>query len=183
MAVTQRWAADEASERVRDALGSRVGSVEVNLGDVVVRCERDQLPEVVRVLRDEGGFTFFSFLSAVDWSEYTVEEGEPTRELEVLVHLYAPDHAAHVTVRVPVSFADPTCPTISGLFLGALWHEREMWDMYGIGFTGHPNLVRLYLPEDFDGHPGLKAFKLPSRTLVKEWPGAKDPDEAAAGGR
>jgi NADH:ubiquinone oxidoreductase subunit C len=55
--------------------------------------------------------------------------------------------------------------------------------MYGIDFEGHPRLVGLYLPEDFDGHPGLRSFKLPSRSLVKEWPGAKDPDEAAAGGR
>ena len=53
---------------------------------------------------------------------------------------------------------------------------------YGIDFEGHPQLVHLYLPEDFEGHPGLKSFKLPGRTTVKPWPGAKDPEEAAAGG-
>ena len=48
-------------------------------------------------------------------------------------------------------------------------------------FEGHPRLVGLYLPEDFDGHPGLKSFKLPTRTLVKAWPGAKDPAAASSG--
>jgi NADH-quinone oxidoreductase subunit C len=54
--------------------------------------------------------------------------------------------------------------------------------MFGIDFEGHPGLINLYLPEDFDGHPGLRSFKLPSR-FVKDWPGAKDPEEAAGGGR
>jgi NADH:ubiquinone oxidoreductase subunit C len=55
--------------------------------------------------------------------------------------------------------------------------------MFGIDFEGHPRLVNLYLTEDFEGNPGLKSFKLPARTTVKDWPGAKDPEEAAAGGR
>jgi NADH:ubiquinone oxidoreductase subunit C len=55
--------------------------------------------------------------------------------------------------------------------------------MFGIHFTDHPNLTTLYLSEDFEGHPMLKSFKLPARSFVKDWPGAKDPDEAAAGGR
>ncbi|HEX2241192.1 MAG TPA: NADH-quinone oxidoreductase subunit C, partial [Actinomycetota bacterium] len=103
--------------------------------------------------------------------------------LEVLVRVYSPEYAIGVTVHVPVDLENPTCPTISDIYGGALWHERECHEMYGIDFEGHPRLVNLYLPEDFRGHPGLRSFKLPSRNLIKEWPGAKDPDEAAAGGR
>ncbi|HET7481962.1 MAG TPA: NADH-quinone oxidoreductase subunit C [Actinomycetota bacterium] len=184
MPVTERIPVDEAVERARAALSGRA-EVTSNQGAVDVTCARPDLVGVVQTLRDTDGlrFNFFSFLSAVDWSEYPVEEGEQARELEVLILLYAPERALHVAIHVPVPFDDPTCPSITSLFGGAIWHERECHDLFGIVFGGHPRLVNIYLPEDFDGHPGLKSFKLPTRSLVKEWPGAKDPDEAAAGGR
>jgi NADH-quinone oxidoreductase subunit C len=81
-----------------------------------------------------------------------------------------------------VDLEAPSCPSITDLFHGALWHERETHEMFGIDFAGHPRLVNLYLPEDFVGNPMRKAFKLPGR-VIKDWPGAKDPEEAAAGGR
>jgi NADH:ubiquinone oxidoreductase subunit C len=87
-----------------------------------------------------------------------------------------------VNVHVPVDPESPECPSITAVFRGALWQERECHEMFGIVFDGHPGLSNLYLPEDFEGHPGRRSFKLPSRA-VKDWPGAKDPDEAAAGGR
>jgi NADH-quinone oxidoreductase subunit C len=122
-----------------------------------------------------------TFLSGVDRSELGGEEA--AGGMEVLIHLYSQDCAAHVNVHVPVDPEDPRCPSITPIFAGANWHERETHEMFGIEFEGHPRQVGLYLPEDFEGHPGLRSFKLPSRSLVKEWPGAKDPDEAAAGGR
>jgi NADH:ubiquinone oxidoreductase subunit C len=100
-----------------------------------------------------------------------------------LIHVYSPQYGIQVFVHVPVELSGATVPSISGIYGGAIWHERECHEMFGIDFEGHPRLVGLYLPEDFEGHPGLRSFKLPTRTLVKPWPGAKDPDEAAAGGR
>lgn len=184
MTVIERVQGEEAAARVRDALGGLATEVRPNAEQVDVWTTPGNYVEVVTKLRDADGlrFRFFTFLSAIDWSEYPVEEGEETRELELLVHLYSPDHATHVSVRVPLLFG-ATCPSISHVFGGAIWHERECWEMFGIEFEGHPRLVGLYLPEDFEGNPGLKSFKLPTRTLVKDWPGAKDPDEAAAGGR
>ena len=184
MTVTERVQGDEAVTRVRNALGELATEVRANAEHVDVWTTPSNYVEVITKLRDAEDlrFRFFTFLSAIDWSEYPVEEGEETRELELLVHLYAPEHATHVSIRVPLPFG-ATCPSISDVFGGAIWHERECWEMFGIEFEGHPRLVGLYLPEDFDGHPGLKSFKLPTRTLVKDWPGAKDPDEAAAGGR
>ncbi|MCA1709307.1 MAG: NADH-quinone oxidoreductase subunit C, partial [Actinobacteria bacterium] len=126
----------------------------------------------------ELGLEFFTFITAIDRSEFADEPGG----LEVLVHLYSPDRAIHVNIHVPLDADNPTCPTLTGLFRGSDWHERETAEMFGIHFEGHPKLVNLYLPEDFEGHPLLRSFKIPTR-LVKDWPGAKDPEEAAAGGR
>lgn len=178
--VLERVSAEEALSRAQSALGDRVSDAKVNQGAVDVTCTPQDLVEVARTLRDAEGIRcrFFSVLSGVDRSEVADDPGG----LEVLLHLYSPDYAFNVTVHVPVDASEPVCPSITEVFTGALWHERECFEMYGIHFEGHPRLVNLYLPEDFEGHPGLRSFKLPSR-IVKDWPGAKDPEEAAAGGR
>ena len=178
--ATRGIGSDEALRRVESALGSRVRDLRLNFGHVDCICDPSELPGVVTELRDnsELALHFFSFLSAVDRSEFADEPGG----LEVLVHLYSPEHVIHVTIHVPLEEDSPACPTLTGVFRGADWHERETAEMFGIHFEGHPRLVNLYLPEDFEGHPGLRSFKIPTR-LVKEWPGAKDPEEAAAGGR
>ena len=67
----------------------------------------------------------------------------------------------------------PRVETWSRVYRGADWHERETWEMYGFGFDGHPNLVHIYLPHDFEGHPLRKDFPLLARE-VKPWPGLVD---------
>ena len=178
--VLERVSPEEALTRVQAALGDRVSDVKVNHGSVDCTCSPEHFVEVAQILRDADGIRcrFFTFLSGVDRSEVADNPGG----LEVLLHVYSPENALHVTVHVPVDADDPHCPTITGVYRGALWQERECHEMYGVDFDGHPKLVNLYLPEDFDGRPGLRSFKLPGR-VVKEWPGAKDPEEAAAGGR
>ena len=184
MPVIDRVAPEQALERVRSALGDAVTSLQLNRGQVDLVCEADRFVDVVRTLRTADGlrFEFFTFLSAVDRSEFGGGDGEKAGGLEVLLHLYSPDYVMHVNVHVPVELGNASCPSITGEFAGANWHEREIHEMFGIDFPGHPGLVNLYLPEDFDGHPGLRSFKLPSRS-IKDWPGAKDPEEAAGGGR
>jgi NADH-quinone oxidoreductase subunit C len=178
--VLERVSAEDALARVQSALGEKATEARVNHGAVDLTCSPEDVVHVARTLRDAEGlrFRFFSFLSAVDRSEVADNPGG----LEVLLHVYSPDYGIHVTVHVPVDAGDPKCPSITGVYEGALWHERECHEMFGIDFEGHPRLVNLYLPEDFEGRPGLRSFKLPSR-IVKDWPGAKDPEEAAAGGR
>ena len=171
---------DEALRRVESAIGMRVRDLRLNFGQIDFTCDAGALVDVVTQLRDapELGLRFFTFLTAIDRSEFADEPGG----LEVLVHLYSPEHVIHVNIHVPLEADDPVCPTLTGLFRGSDWHERETAEMFGIRFEDHPRLVNLYLPEDFEGHPLLRSFKIPTR-LVKDWPGAKDPEEAAAGGR
>ena len=171
---------EEALRRVGDALGDRVTDQRINYGDVDVTCAPENLIEVMRSLRDVESLRceFFTFLSGVDRTEFADEPGG----LEVLIHVYSPQHVFHVNVHVPVDAEAPSCPSITGIYRGAQWQERETHEMFGIEFDGHPGLTNLFLPEDFEGHPLRKSFKLPSR-VVKPWPGAKDPEEASAGGR
>jgi NADH-quinone oxidoreductase subunit C len=171
---------EEARRRVDDAIGGRVTDIAVNFGHVDVTCAPENLIEVMTGLRDVEFLNceFFTFLTGVDRSTFADEPGG----LEVLIHVYSPEHVLHVTVHVPVDVDSPKCPSITSLYRGAEWHEREAHEMFGVHFEGHPRLSNLFLPEDFEGHPLRKSFKLPSRS-VKPWPGAKDPEEASAGGR
>lgn len=181
MATTlDRLTAEDALQRVSSLLGDRAREARLNVGQVDFVCDTSSLVEVVSALRDDAELrlSFFTFLTAIDRSEFADEPGG----LEVLVHLYSPDRAVHVNIHVPLDADNPTCPSLTGLFRGSDWHERETAEMFGIDFEGHPRLVNLYLPEDFEGHPLRRSFKIPTRS-VKEWPGAKDPEEAAAGGR
>jgi NADH-quinone oxidoreductase subunit C len=68
-------------------------------------------------------------------------------------------------------------PTLTGVWAGAGWHERETHEMFGIGFGGHPNLMPLLLPEGFEGNPLRKEFVLASR-VARAWPGRKEPGES-----
>ncbi|HEV3473567.1 MAG TPA: NADH-quinone oxidoreductase subunit C [Actinomycetota bacterium] len=185
MPVVERVTPEDALERVRTVLGARGRDLALNFDQVDFHCEPGELREVMKSLRDTEGLRceFFTFLSAIDRSEFGgPDKADKHGGLELLVHVYSPDHVIHVNVHVPLDTENPVCPSISDIYLGAIWHERETHEMFGIDFDGHPRLVNLYLPEDFDGHPLRRSFKLPSRA-VKEWPGAKDPEEAAAGGR
>jgi NADH-quinone oxidoreductase subunit C len=170
----------EALKRVEKAVGDRIGNLGLSHGQVDLECSPENLGDVMTALRDQEPLRckFFTFLSGVDRTEF----GNHSGGLEVLVHVYSPEHVFHVNVHVPVDLEEPRCPSLTPVYRGAEWQERECHEMFGVDFEGHPGLTNLYLPEDFEGHPLRKSFKLPSR-FVKPWPGAKDPEEASAGGR
>ncbi|WP_344446739.1 NADH-quinone oxidoreductase subunit C, partial [Kitasatospora nipponensis] len=130
--------------------------------------------EALTTARDGLGLTFFDWLSAVD------ELGEG---FSVSVHLAAVGDGAgvrHLLLRTRVPREGAALPTAGGVFAGAAWHERETYEMFGIGFTGHPHLLPLLLPEGFEGHPLRKEFVLAAR-VAKAWPGAKEPGESDHG--
>ena len=162
------------SRRVSDKLGDLATDIEVKYGHVRATVEPARIVEVVTTLKTDPDLlcSYLTFLCGVDWEA----EG-----LEVVVTLYSVTNENTVILNVPLG-GDGAMPTLTGVFRSADWHEREAHEMFGINFEGHPNLVKLYLPEDFVGNPLLKSFKLASR-VYKPWPGAKDPSEAAGGGR
>ncbi|MGQ0680137.1 MAG: NADH-quinone oxidoreductase subunit C [Actinomycetota bacterium] len=152
-----------------------VSQPEVRYGQVWATVTAERLVDAVRVLKNDPDLdcNFFTFLSAVDWQE---------KGLEIVVMLYSTNRLVTVGLKVPLGPGVDRVQSITGVYRGANWHERECAEMFGITFEGHPKLTNLYLSDDFVGHPLLKSFPLASRTY-KPWPGAKDPSEAAGGGR
>lgn len=114
-----------------------------------VQCAPAQIVEAARLL-DEAGFSLES-ISGIDWIK---EE-----QMEVVYDYNRTDgQLCRVAVRVRIPRSEPIVPTVSDIFPGANWHERETHEFFGIKFEGHPYLVPLLLPEDADFHPLLKDF-------------------------
>ncbi|MFN2544512.1 MAG: NADH-quinone oxidoreductase subunit C [Actinomycetota bacterium] len=159
----------EIGDRLRAQFGDDIRSVEDQFGHAVVTVSPERYEELARFLRDEPDLAldYFDFTAGVDRGESGVE---------VLTHLASIRHGHHVRLRVMCDAAEPTCPTLSGVYAGANWHERETWELFGVVFQGHPHLVKLLLPEPFEGHPLRKDFELMSR-VAKPWPGAPEGEE------
>jgi NADH-quinone oxidoreductase subunit C len=109
----------------------------------------DRLVEFARFAKTELGCTFFSFSSAVDWKD----EG-----LEVIAWVENPDARVSVLMKTRLGPGVTTCPSLVPVYRGAGWMERETFDMFGIRFEGHPDLRRILLADDWEGHPLLKSY-------------------------
>jgi NADH-quinone oxidoreductase subunit C len=159
---------EELVSRFVAELGDGVAS-ETAYDVATVTVATDRYADAARFAKTTRGLdlTFFDFLTGVD----EAEDG-----FGVVTHLYSPIHKHHLHLRTVVPRDNPVVPTMTGVFRGANWHERQAWEMFGIVFSGHPNLVKLLLSDEFEGHPLRKEFLLMSRE-VKPWPGAKEPGE------
>ena len=129
------------------------------------------------ILRDKFDLKFFSWLSAIDWDN-EVSVGDKPKEVvnpsfEIMSCLSSVNSSNLVTISTFISKLNPSISTLVNVFVGANWHEREAYEMFGITFEGHPNLTKLYLPDGYEGNPMLKSFELISRE-VKPWPGDVD---------
>jgi NADH-quinone oxidoreductase subunit C len=121
---------------------------------------RDQLPAIARVLRDHPDlrFTFLADITAVD-----VHPAEPRFELIYILVSIA--HRLRLRVKVRLAGEDARAPTLTSLWPAANWLEREVWDMFGIQFDGHPDPRRLLMPEDWDGFPLRKDYPVQIRKV------------------
>lgn len=89
---------------------------------------------------------------------------------QIFARVYSTATHRGMVIKADLDDANPVVPTSTGVYVGADWHERETWEMYGFWFEGHPHLVHLYLPMGFEGYPLRKDFPLLARE-VKPWPG------------
>jgi len=160
----------DVESRLRAQFGDDVLGFEDQHGHAVATIGPARYREIVTFLRDEPELAcdYCDFSSGVDLG--------PEGGFEVVTHLYSTTHQHNVRVKVKLPHDEPVCPTISDIFLGANWHERETAEMFGISFEGHPQPVKLLLSEPFEGHPLRKDFPLMSRE-AKPWPGAAEGEE------
>ncbi len=142
-----------------------------SFGPAAVDVPADAWLAAHEVLRDAVGLTFFDFLTASD------ELTDGFRVVSHLADFWGGSHVDHLLVRTLIPRDKPVLPTLSDLYAGANWHERETFEMFGITFENHPNLIPLLLPDGFEGNPLRKEFVLASR-VAKPWPGAKEPGES-----
>lgn len=185
---------DELTASLRAELGANVVDALVKPGDDLwVRIENSAWQTTGEVLRRKLGFEYFCFLSALDWlpSPYGKGEDDPTEpppersteirqgytggstRFQVFARVYDVRRRFGVTLKADVDDIEPRIDTWSRVYAGADWHERETWEMYGIVFDGHPNLIHIYLPSHFEGFPLRKDYPLLAR-MVKPWPGIVD---------
>ena len=120
----------------------------------------DVISETLRCLKNVCGFASLSELGAVDYLKYPGRQGP---RFEVHYCLLNMDRRERVVVKVGVDDPTPTLPSAMPLWLGANWMEREVFDMFGIRFEGHPDLRRILLPDEFAAHPLRKDYPLRGR--------------------
>ena len=140
--LTDRFAADAAS------LWTDEDTVEFSVPP-------ERILATLETLRDDPEFAF-AYLA----DEAAVDYGVGVR-FEVVYHLYSTEHPAWLRVRMPVDRDDPVAPSITGLWEGAMFHEREMYDMMGIRFTGNRDLRRIFMSPDYRSFPQRRDFLLP----------------------
>jgi NADH-quinone oxidoreductase subunit C len=140
---------------VPDAQVERAPSVDLQ---ATIYASRDAVPALARLLRDDPAlaFGFLAELTAVDvWPK------EP--RYEVVYILVSLANRLRLRIKVRLAAADPHLATVTGIWPAANWLEREVWDMFGIAFDGHPDPRRLLMPEDWQGYPLRKDYPVQIR--------------------
>jgi NADH:ubiquinone oxidoreductase subunit C len=126
-------------------------------GQQVLHPRRDELVDLVRMLRDDEGFRVCVDVTAVDYLAHGAPRALPPgvtgERFEVVVGLLSHATAERLRLRVQVPADDPTCPSLFDVHPGTEALEREVFDMFGIAFTDHPDLTRILMPEEWEGHP------------------------------
>ena len=153
-------------------------------GQDVVHVPRVEYLRVMRALLADG-YAMCVDLTAVDYlldPQRDLPEGVVGERFEVVVNLLSFEHRTRVRVRVQVPADDATLPTAFDLWPGTEAMEREVFDMFGIAFDGHPDLNRILMPEDWDGHPLRKDYAV-GRIPVQFSADHRAADQRAGGAR
>ena len=148
-------------EHIKAGLGAACTGFAVAYGELTISIEAQEIVKVVTYLRDDEKCLFFSIIDVcgVDY---------PSREkrFDVVYHLLSPVTLARIRVKAETDEMTPV-PSITGEFPGADWFEREAYDLYGIVFTGHPDMRRILTDYGFTGHPLRKDFPLTGYVEVR----------------
>ncbi|MEL6446044.1 MAG: NADH-quinone oxidoreductase subunit C [Bacteroidota bacterium] len=140
----------EVVDALRAEFGERIGEVVEYANEQTVFVQRSAIADVCGYLKDAHGFNVLVMIGCID--RFT-----ETERFEVFYNLVAIDPPKRLRLKVRVDDGEAV-PTVTGVYHNANWHEREGWDFMGIRFEGHPDLRRMFMPEDFEYHPHRKEF-------------------------
>ncbi len=145
---------DTLGKTITGALAASVTGYAVAFGELTVAAQASDIVAAMRFLRDDDRCQFWNLIdiTAVDWPSRG-------RRFDVVYHLLSPKQNARIRVKAETDETTPV-PSIIEVFAGADWFERETYDLYGIVFTGHPDMRRILTDYGFEGHPLRKDFPL-----------------------
>ncbi len=143
---------NELVKRYRSRFGNAIREAWLDRKQAILVVDRGQLVEIAKYSRDEEKFDMLTDLTAVDW---------PKREkrFDIILNLYSFVKNERLRLKVHAGENEPV-PSVTGVWGVANWLEREAFDMFGIHFEGHPNLKRILLPEEWQGHPLRKDYDI-----------------------
>lgn len=139
--------------QLREHFGDDIRGTHAFRGDLTAEVASQRIVEICRFLRDDAtlAFDFLVDVTAVDYLG-------STPRFELVYHLKSMTRGHRLRLKARVSEDEPRIASVVGVWRGADWLERETWDLYGIHFEGHPDLRRIYLYEEFEGHPLRKDY-------------------------
>ena len=163
----------EFLDQLKSKFGDKITGADFENVDPWIEVAPDGLVEVCTWLRDEADLRFdmLNCISGVDYCEPDEKKGKKVTwepHVEVVYHLSSLVHKHNLVLKVilprwkhDVPGQLPECPSVTDVWIGANWHEREVYDLSGVRFTGHPNLHRILCPEDWEGHALRRDYEMP----------------------
>lgn len=150
----------ELLEGLQLKFGANIVASEELLGALVIEVQAENAYSLIESLRNDSdlSFNFLTLIGAVHYPE------EPNREFCVVYHLHSWKNAIRLRIKSFLPATNPSIKSITPLFDGANWLERETYDFFGIQFEGHPNLTRILNMDEMDYHPMLKQYHLEDET-------------------
>jgi NADH-quinone oxidoreductase subunit C len=165
----------QIAEKLREQFSEDVSDSSEFRGQVSVTVDRKRIVDICRWLHDEPELKMdlLRDLAAVDYL------GRKDVRFEVVYHLFSIVHRHLLRLKAPVPEQDCSIDSITSVHIGANWHEREAYDLFGITFKGHPDHRRILMPEDWVGYPLRKDYPTEGPPPEDEWPGFKEVLEKA----
>ena len=142
-------------EALKSRFGDQAAQASEFRGELTIVIPKEKIVEVCRFLKDEPSFKFDLLADLFGLDMFT-----PVNRFAVVYNLYSLSSKHRIRLKVFTEEDDPKLPTMTGVWSTANWHERETYDMFGIVFEGHPDLRRVYMPDEFEHHPLRKDFPL-----------------------
>jgi NADH-quinone oxidoreductase subunit C len=139
--------------KLKEKFSGSILEVKEFRGETTISVKKEDIVAICSLLKKEMGFNLLCDVCGVD------NMGRNPRFM-VVYHLYNMSNKGYLRIKVPVEESDARVDTVSGVWATANWHERECWDLMGISFNNHPDLRRILMPDDWEGHPLRKDYPL-----------------------